>query len=45
MTHAHNLKRVSLEHKIDLYLRPSNIKNIKLMDYHLMNRLVKDTYK
>jgi hypothetical protein len=25
MTHAHNLKRVSQEHKIDLYLRPPNI--------------------
>lgn len=45
MTHAHNLKRVSQEHKIDLYLRPPNIGSFKLMDYHLMNRIVKDAYR
>ena len=45
MTHAHNLKRVSQEHKIDLYLRPPNISSFKLMDYHRMNRIVKDAYK
>ena len=45
MTHAHNLKRVSMEHKIDLYLRPVNIANFKLLDYHRMDRIVKDTYK
>ena len=45
MTHAHNLKRVSQEHKIDLYLRPPNISSFKLMDYHRMHRIVKDAYK
>eukprot|EP00798_Chlamydomonas_sp_ICE-L_P019927 gene19927-26631_t len=45
MTHAHNLKRVSEDYKIDLYLRPPNIGNFKLMDYHLMDRIVKDAYR
>ena len=41
----HNVKRVSEEHKIDLYLRPPNISSFKLMDYHLMDRIVKDAYR
>lgn len=45
MTHAHNLKRVSEEFQIDLYLRPPNINAYKLMDYHLMERIVRDAYR
>ena len=45
MTHAHNLKRVGEEYKIDLYLRPPNIGAFKLMDYRLMDQIVKDAYR
>lgn len=45
MTHAHNLRRVSEDFCIDLYLRPPNIGSFKLMDYHLMERIVKDAYR
>lgn len=45
MTHAHNLKRVNEDYRIDLYLRPPNIGSFKLMDFHLMERIVKDAYR
>lgn len=45
MTHAHTLRRVAAEHAIDLYLRPPNIGAFKLMDYHLMDRLVADAHR
>jgi len=45
MTHAHNLRRVSEDYRIDLYLRPPNIASYKLMDFHLMERIVKDAYR
>lgn len=45
MTHAHNLRRVSEDYRIDLYLRPPNIASYKLMDFHLMERIVRDSYK
>lgn len=45
MSHATNLKRVSEDHKIDLYLRPLGISHYRLMDYRLLDRIVKDAYR
>lgn len=41
MSHAQNLRRVAAEHTIDLYLRPP-VTRFRLMDYHLMERIVRD---
>lgn len=41
MSHSQNLKRVSREHVIDLYLQPP-VGKFRLMDFHLMERLVRD---
>ena len=41
MSHTQNLKRVSREHVIDLYLQPP-VGKFRLMDFHLMERLVRD---
>ncbi|GLC44977.1 hypothetical protein PLESTB_001747900 [Pleodorina starrii] len=45
MTHVANLKRVAVEHRIDLYLRPPGLGGFRLMDFHLMDRIVKDAYR
>ena len=44
MTHAHNLKRVARDYKIDLYLRPP-VQLFRLLDYHLYGRIVKQAYR
>jgi len=41
MSHAQNLRRVAAEHTIDLYLRPP-VTRFRLMDFHLMERIVRD---
>ena len=41
MSHSQNLKRVSREHVIDLYLQPP-VSKFKLMDFHHLERLVRD---
>jgi len=33
------------DHHVDLYLRPPHIGSYKLMDYHLMHRIVRDSYR
>ncbi len=45
MTHSHNVKRVAREHPIDLYLRPPNISTYKLMDFHLMDKIVREAHR
>ncbi|GIM01831.1 hypothetical protein Vretimale_6609, partial [Volvox reticuliferus] len=45
MTHVANLKRVAIEHRIDLYLRPPGVGGFRLLDFHLMDRIVKDAYR
>ncbi|GAB4820172.1 hypothetical protein N2152v2_007218 [Parachlorella kessleri] len=42
MSHMQNLRRVSRDFVIDLYLRPP-VTHFKLMDYHLMDRIVRDS--
>ncbi|KAK9814559.1 hypothetical protein WJX72_007850 [[Myrmecia] bisecta] len=41
MSHAQNLRRVSRDYVIDLYLQPP-VSRFRLMDYHLMERIVRD---
>eukprot|EP00955_Chlamydomonas_euryale_P000632 7175-Chlamydomonas_euryale.AAC.1 len=41
LTHAHNLRRIGREHRIDLYLRPPHAGAPALMDGGLMTRIVK----
>lgn len=41
MSHSQTLRRVSQEYVIDLYLRPP-VSRFRLMDYHLMDRIVRD---
>ena len=41
MSHSQNLKRVSREHVIDLYLQPP-VGKFRLMDFHHLERLVRD---
>jgi len=41
MSHSQTLRRVSREYVIDLYLRPP-VSRFRLMDFHLMDRIVRD---
>lgn len=41
MSHSQTLRRVSQEYVIDLYLRPP-VSRFRLMDFHLMDRIVRD---
>lgn len=41
MSHSQTLRRVSREFVIDLYLRPP-VSRFRLMDFHLMDRIVRD---
>ena len=45
MSHSVNLKRASEDYYIDLYMRPTNIGNYKLLDFHLMDRIVFEAYR
>ncbi|EIE18912.1 patatin-domain-containing protein, partial [Coccomyxa subellipsoidea C-169] len=42
MSHSQNLRRVAREHPIDLYLQPP-VTRYRLLDYHLMDRIVRDS--
>ncbi len=42
MSHSQNLRRVAREHPIDLYLQPP-VTRFRLLDYHLMDRIVRDS--
>ena len=45
MSHSVNLKRASEDYYIDLYMRPTNIGIYKLLDFHLMDRIVFEAYR
>jgi hypothetical protein len=41
IAHSQNLRRMCQDYRVDLYLRPPNIGAYKLMDFHLMDDIVK----
>ena len=41
MSHAQNLRRMSKDYVIDLYLQPP-VTRFRLMDFHLMDRIVRN---
>lgn len=41
MSHAQNLRRMSQDYVIDLYLQPP-VTRFRLMDFHLMDRIVRN---
>jgi len=45
MGHTQNMRQVKRDFHIDLYLRPPGIQHYKLMDYNLMDRIVRDAYR
>ena len=42
MSHSQNLRRMAREHPIDLYMQPP-VTRFRLLDYHLMDRIVRDS--
>eukprot|EP00884_Botryococcus_braunii_P018904 jgi/Botrbrau1/5698/Bobra.0071s0031.1 len=42
MSHTQNLRRISREYVIDLYLHPP-VSRFRILDYHLMDRIVRDS--
>jgi lysophospholipid hydrolase len=45
MSHSQNLRRILEDHVVDLYLRPPHIGSYRLMDFHLMDRMVQDSFR
>jgi hypothetical protein len=44
IAHSQNLRRMCQNYRVDLYLRPPNIGAYKLMDFHLMEDIVKSSH-
>lgn len=44
IAHSQNLRRMCQDYRVDLYLRPPNIGAYKLMDFHLIDRIVRTSY-
>ena len=44
IAHSQNLRRMCQDYRVDLYLRPPNIGAYKLMDFHLIDRIVRASY-
>lgn len=42
MSHTQNLRRMSREYLIDLYLHPP-VSGFRILDYHLVDRIVRDS--
>lgn len=42
---AQNLRRMCRDFRVDLYLRPPHIASYKLLDYHLIDRIVRTAYR
>lgn len=45
IAHSQNLRRMCQDYRVDLYLRPPHIAAFKLMDYHLIDRIVRTSYR
>jgi lysophospholipid hydrolase len=45
LSHQQQIKASMKEFHVDLYMRPTGVQFFKLMDYHLMDRIVRDAYR
>jgi hypothetical protein len=45
IAHSQNLRRMCQDYRVDLYLRPPHIAAYKLMDFHLIDRIVRNSYR
>jgi len=45
LSHKQQLRSVMRDYHIDLYMRPTGVQYFRLMDYHLMDRIVRDAYR
>lgn len=45
IAHSQNLRRMCQDYKVDLVLSPPYASSFKLMDYHLVERIVRDAYR
>lgn len=45
IAHTQKLREIEDVYKFDLYLRPSTVHEYKLMDYHLVDNIVRSSYR
>lgn len=45
IAHSQNLRRITQDYKVDLVLSPPYASSFKLMDWHLIDSIVRDAYR
>ena len=45
LSHKQQIRTTMKEFKVDLYMQPTGVQFYRLMDYHLMDRIVRDAYR